>query len=112
MAGLQAHAILQQAGYDVTIIDKGYKLGGRLSTRRKQGFAFDHGTPALSASQMAKLSTLPAIKAAYQAGVLQPAPPHRQSDNVSLAGHGYGERARNAQSVPVLGGRVCAVAIL
>ena len=85
VAGLQAHAILQQAGYDVTIIDKGYKLGGRLSTRRKQGFAFDHGTPALSASQMAKLSTLPAIKAAYQAGVLQPAPPHRQSDNVSLA---------------------------
>ncbi|MGC6475792.1 MAG: NAD(P)/FAD-dependent oxidoreductase [Parvibaculales bacterium] len=85
VAGLQAHAVLQQAGYEVTLIDKGYKLGGRLSTRQKLGFSFDHGTAALSAAQMAKLSTIPAIVAAHQAGILQPASPHNQSDDVSLA---------------------------
>lgn len=47
VTGLTVARHLSQAGMQIEIIDKGYKLGGRLATRAKQGYQFDHGTPAL-----------------------------------------------------------------
>ncbi|MGC6511848.1 MAG: NAD(P)/FAD-dependent oxidoreductase [Parvibaculales bacterium] len=49
VAGLTAARHLTDAGLAVEVMDKGYRLGGRLATRAKQGYQFDHGTPALDA---------------------------------------------------------------
>lgn len=43
MAGLAAARVLHQAGRDVTVIDKGRGVGGRLATRRIGEGVFDHG---------------------------------------------------------------------
>lgn len=43
MAGLTAARLLQDAGRDVLVFDKSRGLGGRLATRRRDGFALDHG---------------------------------------------------------------------
>jgi renalase len=43
MAGLIAANRLQDAGWDVTLLDKGRGVGGRMSTRRFGGASFDHG---------------------------------------------------------------------
>ena len=49
------------------MIDKGYKLGGRLATfETKQGYQFDHGTPALET--MAGFESAVAAGALVQAG--------------------------------------------
>ncbi|MGC6472859.1 MAG: NAD(P)/FAD-dependent oxidoreductase [Parvibaculales bacterium] len=67
VAGLTAARHLSDAGLEVTVIDKGYKLGGRLATRTKQGYQFDHGTPALE--------TMAGFESAVAAGVLVQAGP-------------------------------------
>lgn len=43
MAGLLAGHRLTQAGYPVTILDKGRGVGGRMATRRVDEGVFDHG---------------------------------------------------------------------
>ena len=43
IAGLAAGRIAQQAGQSVMVIDKGRRVGGRVSTRRADGFLFNHG---------------------------------------------------------------------
>ena len=43
IAGLAAGRMAQQAGLKVMIIDKGRRVGGRVSTRRIDGFVFNHG---------------------------------------------------------------------
>lgn len=43
IAGLAAARRLGEAGAYVTLLDKARGLGGRLATRRAEGFAFDHG---------------------------------------------------------------------
>ncbi len=43
MAGLVCARVLASRGYAVTVFDKGRRPGGRVATRRDQGFAFDHG---------------------------------------------------------------------
>ena len=43
IAGLAAGRMAQQAGLKVMLIDKGRRVGGRVSTRRIDGFVFNHG---------------------------------------------------------------------
>ncbi|TVS13213.1 MAG: FAD-dependent oxidoreductase [Wenzhouxiangella sp.] len=42
-AGLTAAVDLREAGLDVVVVEKARGPGGRCSTRRQDGFAFDHG---------------------------------------------------------------------
>ena len=44
MAGLLAANELQDNGWEVTVLDKGRGVGGRMATRRFSGGTFDHGT--------------------------------------------------------------------
>ena len=43
MSGLSAARELQNNGHEVTVIDKGRGIGGRMATRRFAGGKFDHG---------------------------------------------------------------------
>jgi|GEM_PF-269112 len=43
IAGLAAGRMAQHAGLKVMLIDKGLRVGGRVSTRRSDGFVFNHG---------------------------------------------------------------------
>ena len=43
ISGLLAGEALQREGWDVTVLDKGRGVGGRMATRRVGGGAFDHG---------------------------------------------------------------------
>ena len=43
MAGLNAARVLNSAGWDVTVFDKGRGVGGRLATRRIDDGVYDHG---------------------------------------------------------------------
>ena len=43
MSGLTAARELQSNGYEVTVVDKGRGVGGRMATRRFAGGRFDHG---------------------------------------------------------------------
>ena len=43
MSGLTAARELQNSGHEVTVIDKGRGIGGRMATRRFAGGRFDHG---------------------------------------------------------------------
>ncbi|MBF2028665.1 MAG: FAD-dependent oxidoreductase [Oscillatoriales cyanobacterium C42_A2020_001] len=48
MAGLTCAQVLQQAGYEVVVLEKSRGVGGRLATRRSHGTRIDHGTCYLS----------------------------------------------------------------
>ncbi len=43
MSGLTAARELQNSGHEVTVVDKGRGIGGRMATRRFAGGRFDHG---------------------------------------------------------------------
>ena len=49
IAGLAAGRTAQRAGYSVMLIDKGRRVGGRVSTRRSDGFMFNHGAQYITA---------------------------------------------------------------
>ena len=49
IAGLSAGRMAQRAGYSVMLIDKGRRVGGRVSTRRSDGFIFNHGAQYITA---------------------------------------------------------------
>jgi len=49
LAGLSAARRLQQAGHQALILDKGRRIGGRMSTRRAEGFLFNHGAQFVTA---------------------------------------------------------------
>lgn len=67
LAGLRAGRVLQEAGHDVLILDKGRRTGGRLSTRRADGFLFNHGAQFITARSASFRSV---CEAAEQAGQL------------------------------------------
>lgn len=43
MSGLMAAQAAHNGGHEVTVLDKGRGVGGRLATRRQEGATFDHG---------------------------------------------------------------------
>jgi hypothetical protein len=47
LAGLTCARALADAGHSVVVYDKGRGLGGRMASRRKDGWRFDHGAVAL-----------------------------------------------------------------
>lgn len=49
LAGLAAARRLKAAGYDVLVLDKGRRIGGRISTRRADGYLFNHGAQFVTA---------------------------------------------------------------
>lgn len=49
LSGLRAGRLLQDAGHQVRILDKGRRVGGRVSTRRAEGFLFNHGAQFVTA---------------------------------------------------------------
>jgi len=49
MAGLTAARLAQKAGYSVLVVDKGRRVGGRVATRRNDGFIFNHGAQFMTA---------------------------------------------------------------
>jgi len=49
MCGLTAGRLLHEAGLDVTLLDKGRGVGGRMATRRIEDAVFDHGAQFLTA---------------------------------------------------------------
>jgi len=49
MAGLAAAGAARAAGMAALVIDKGRRIGGRVATRRAEGFTFNHGAQFLTA---------------------------------------------------------------
>ena len=49
MAGLMAGRVFTAAGKDVLILDKGRRIGGRMSSRRDAGLLFNHGAQFVTA---------------------------------------------------------------
>ena len=49
IAGLAAASRAKKDGKSVLVVDKGRRLGGRISTRRKNGFLFNHGAQFVTA---------------------------------------------------------------
>lgn len=43
MAGLTAAGVLRKGGWQVVLLDKGRRAGGRMATRRQGQSRFDHG---------------------------------------------------------------------
>jgi len=67
LAGLAAGQLLLECGHKALILDKGRRVGGRMSTRRAEGFLFNHGAQFVTA----RSATFSAICArAVQAGQL------------------------------------------
>ncbi len=69
IAGLAAARRLADAGHAVVVFDKGRGLGGRMATRRVDGFAFDHGAQFFRVRGEAMGAALSAWTAAGAAGV-------------------------------------------
>jgi len=49
LAGLAAARRLNHAGHEVLVLDKGRRIGGRISTRRAEGYLFNHGAQFVTA---------------------------------------------------------------
>ena len=64
LAGLSAGRALQQAGHKVLILDKGRRVGGRMSTRRAEGFLFNHGAQFITARSASFRAVCEAAEAA------------------------------------------------
>ena len=69
VAGLAAARVARSAGRSVCILDKGWRVGGRVSTRRADGFTFNHGAQFLTARQDTFVT---ACADASAAGALRP----------------------------------------
>lgn len=52
-AGLSAAVALQEAGFNVCVLEKGRGPGGRCATRRHEGWVFDHGAQYFTARSQA-----------------------------------------------------------
>jgi predicted NAD/FAD-dependent oxidoreductase len=66
LAGLAGARVLREAGWDVTVFDKGRGVGGRLATRRTEFGAFDHGAQFMTVRGAAFRAFLEGTEAAAQ----------------------------------------------
>ena len=64
IAGLAAAGLARNDGKSVLVIDKGRRLGGRVSTRRQDGFVFNHGAQFVTAKGTEFVSLLAMAKTA------------------------------------------------
>ena len=64
IAGLAAARLAQNDGKSVLVIDKGRRLGGRVSSRRQDGFVFNHGAQFVTAKGTEFVDLLDMAKAA------------------------------------------------
>ena len=64
IAGLAAARLAEDDGKTVLVIDKGRRLGGRVSTRRQDGFVFNHGAQFVTAKGTEFADLLDMAKAA------------------------------------------------
>jgi len=64
VAGLAAARLAEDDGKRVLVIDKGRQLGGRVSTRRQDGFVFNHGAQFVTAKGTGFASLLAKAKTA------------------------------------------------
>jgi len=64
IAGLAAARLAEDDGKTVLMIDKGRRLGGRVSTRRQDGFVFNHGAQFVTAKGTEFANLLTKAKAA------------------------------------------------
>ena len=67
ISGLAAARAADSAGQHVLVIDKGRRIGGRVSTRRADNFTFNHGAQFVTAKGDAFSAVL---QAAEKAGAL------------------------------------------
>ena len=81
ISGLAAARAAHNAGQHVVVIDKGRRIGGRVSTRRADGFTFNHGAQFVTASGDDFSAVL---QAAATAGAL--AQWHIGDDKIAYAG--------------------------
>jgi oxygen-dependent protoporphyrinogen oxidase len=94
IAGLTAAFRLKKAGYDVTVFESTSRIGGRMSTARRDGYIMDLAATALSRkySQM--------IALAHEAGIGDKIVP--SSDVVGIPLHGKIHRIRSSSPVDLL----------
>ena len=64
VAGLAAARLAKNDGKSVLVIDKGRRLGGRVSTKRQDGFVFNHGAQFVTAKGTEFANLLDMAKAA------------------------------------------------
>ena len=69
MAGLAAAQLAGAKGLKAAVFDKGRRIGGRVSTRRADGFTFNHGAQFLTARHPGFVTT---CDEAVAAGALHP----------------------------------------
>lgn len=69
IAGLACGQALAEAGAPVTLFDKGRRPGGRVATRRADGFVFDHGAQYFTIGSDA---TDPTVASAAREGAVAP----------------------------------------
>ena len=69
IAGLACAAALHGAGAQVTLFDKGRRIGGRLATRRTQGLMFDHGAQYAACHDPAFAAVMSAMAASGDAAL-------------------------------------------
>jgi renalase len=69
IAGLSCAQSLLASGYSVTVFEKGRRPGGRVSTRRANGFVFDHGAQYFTAEDREFLSL---VDSARRSGLIAP----------------------------------------
>ena len=76
LAGLACAQELTNAGKDVILFDKSRGYGGRMATRRRDGFTFDHGLPAFDP---VAVETIPALSALPEWGAFGRVAPPRMN---------------------------------
>ena len=69
MAGLAAAGVAREVDHSICVLDKGRRIGGRVSTRRADSFTFNHGAQFLTARHK---DFITACEAAQMAGALIP----------------------------------------